>query len=64
MNSSDESKIEGLLKDGEREPHFRTISDGLYYCDDEEFMKTLPASTGHFISYHQLHQDQSKRIPQ
>ncbi|MFZ0232412.1 MAG: hypothetical protein WA306_09360 [Candidatus Acidiferrales bacterium] len=53
-------KQEGLLKDGDREPRYRTISEGLWTIEDEEFMKTLPKPTGKFISYHQLLQGHSK----
>jgi hypothetical protein len=63
MNVIECLKSEGLLKEGEREPRFREISDGLYRCEDDEFMQGLPKPKEPFISYHQLCQDRSEYKP-
>jgi hypothetical protein len=53
-----ESLIADGLLDGEAPtPRFRIISNGLYYCEDGDFIKQLPKPTGEFISYHQLRPD-------
>jgi len=57
MNLRESLIAEGLLDSHSPEPRFRVIFEGLYCCEDEEFMKHLPKTTGQFISYQQLCQD-------